>query len=82
MKTKYNNIFWYQGLKAFDEERLKSTDSQLKISHLENDVTKSLLNVFQPADKKYLQKFLQSSIDINGYGEKQVDHFNNEIRRL
>ncbi len=59
MNAKYSNIFWHQGIKIFEENLLKTEKGRLKISHLENDVTKSLLNIFQHCDKKTLQSFFK-----------------------
>jgi len=47
MDPKYSNIFYHQGVKIFEEKVLKSKQGQTKIAHLENDVTKALLNLFQ-----------------------------------
>lgn len=58
MKEIHKNIFWHQGIKIFEEEFLKKKEGQIKITHFENDVTKSLLNIFQLTDHKVLQKFL------------------------
>jgi len=59
MASKYLNIFWHQGVKIFEEELLKTEKGRARISHLENDVTKSLLNVFQHSSKKVLSTFLR-----------------------
>ncbi|GEM_PF-1312654 len=59
MKQKYSNLFWHQGVKVFEERLLKTAGGKIRIDHLENDVTKSLLNVFQHGDKKILGRFLK-----------------------
>ncbi len=41
MNPKYSNIFWHQGVKIFEETVLKSKQDQIKVAHLENDVTKA-----------------------------------------
>jgi len=68
MKVKYENIFWHQGIKIFEEVFLKKEKGHVRISHLENDVTKSLLNIFQLTDNIVLQKFL-SLINIKDAAE-------------
>jgi hypothetical protein len=60
MDSKYSNIFWHQGVKIFEEELLKTEKGRIRVSRLENDVTKALLNVFQHGSKKLLGTFLQS----------------------
>ena len=59
MKDKYSNIFWHQGVRLFEEEFLKTKGGLIRIQHLENDVTKALLNVFENCDKKVLNDFLK-----------------------
>jgi len=59
MASKYSNIFWHQGVKIFEEEFLKTEKGETRISHLENDVTKALLNVFQHSGKRLLGIFLR-----------------------
>lgn len=63
MDPKYSNIFWHQGVKVFEETVLKSRQSQIKVAHLENDVTKALINIFQHCSPKVLKVFLQM-IDV------------------
>ena len=58
MDPKYSNIFWHQGVKVFTEEELKSINRCLRIEHLENDVTKSLINVLQYCSAPVLKAFL------------------------
>jgi len=64
MDSKYSNIFWHQGVKVFSDQLLKTETGKVKISHLENDVTKSLLNLFQHCSGKILKTFLKL-LDIN-----------------
>jgi len=59
MNPKYSNIFWHQGIKVFEETVLKSKQGQIKVAHLENDVTKALINLFQHCSPKVLRDFLQ-----------------------
>jgi len=59
MDTKYTNIFWHQGVKLFEQEYLKSKTGQIRIAHLENDVTKALLNVLQYCNPKVLNSVLR-----------------------
>lgn len=59
MDSKYSNIFWHQGVKIFEKDLLKTEKGRIRVSHLENDVTKSLLNVFQHGSKKLLGTFLK-----------------------
>jgi len=63
MDPKYSNIFWHQGVKVFEETVLKSNKGQIKVDHLENDVTKALINLFQHCSPKVLKAFLQM-IDV------------------
>ena len=55
MDPKYSNIFWHQGVKVFKETVLKSKQGQIKVAHLENDVTKALINLFQHCSPKVLK---------------------------
>ncbi len=55
MDPKYSNIFWHQGVKVFKETVLKSKKGQVKVAHLENDVTKALINLFQHCSPKVLK---------------------------
>lgn len=59
MDPKYRNIFWHQGVKVFEESLLKTKPGRVKIDHLENDVTKALLNIFEHCDRKVLGAFLR-----------------------
>lgn len=60
MDSKYKNIFWHQGVKIFEEDLLSTEKGRLRIDHLENDVTKALLNLFQHCkSNKVLKAFLQ-----------------------
>ena len=59
MNPKYSNIFWHQGVKIFEEEILKSKKGRVKVAHLENDVTKAFINLFQHCSPKALSNFLQ-----------------------
>jgi hypothetical protein len=47
---KYQNIFWHQGVKFFDDTDIKDKKTLLEIDHFENDVTKCFLNVLQHCD--------------------------------
>ena len=47
MDPKYSNIFWHQGVKVFEDGILNSQKGQIKVAHLENDVTKAMLNLFE-----------------------------------
>ncbi len=59
MDPKYSNIFWHQGVKIFEEKILRDKQGQIKVAHLENDVTKALLNLFEHCGPKVLGSFLQ-----------------------
>jgi len=59
MNPKYSNIFWHQGVKVFEESLLKTESGRVKIEHLENDVTKALLNLFEHCNHKVLGAFLK-----------------------
>jgi hypothetical protein len=58
MNPKYSNIFWHEGVKVFDEKLLGTEKGRIKIQHLENDVTKALVNLFQHCGPKVLRSFL------------------------
>ena len=58
MNPKYSNIFWHQGVKLFEEGFLKTDTGRVRIEHLENDVTKALLNVFEHCSPIVLKSFL------------------------
>jgi hypothetical protein len=58
-KSKYSNIFWHQGVRIFEEEILKGVEGNIRIAHLENDVTKALFNLFEHCSKKVLKSFLK-----------------------
>ena len=59
MDPKYSNIFWHQGVKLFDDTILKNQKGRIKVAHLENDVTKALINLFQHCSSKVLQALLK-----------------------
>ena len=59
MDPKYSNIFWHQGVKLFDDTVLKNQKGRIKVAHLENDVTKALINLFQHCRPKVLQALLK-----------------------
>ncbi|MFW9940477.1 MAG: hypothetical protein ACFFFT_05510 [Candidatus Thorarchaeota archaeon] len=59
MDPKHSNIFWHQGVKIFKEEYYETEAGKVKIAHLENDVTKSLLNLFRHCSPKVLKEFLK-----------------------
>lgn len=59
MDSRYSNIFWHQGVKIFEDGLLGTKKGRARISHLENDVTKALLNIFQHCNKKLLGLFLR-----------------------
>ncbi len=58
MDPKYSNIFWHQGVKFFWDTVLKNKKGQIKVAHLENDVTKALINLFQYCSPKVLKALL------------------------
>ncbi len=58
MDPKYTNIFWHQGIKIFEQDYLKSKTGRMRVAHLENDVTKSLLNVLQYTSPQVLKSLL------------------------
>ncbi len=58
MDPKYSNIFWHQGVKFFGDTVLKNKKGQIKVAHLENDVTKALINLFQYCSPKVLKALL------------------------
>ena len=57
MDPKYQNIFWHQGVKLFAEKVLEGKQRQIKVAHLENDVTKALLNLFQHCGPGVMKAF-------------------------
>ncbi len=60
MDPKYSNIFWHQGVKVFEEDVLKTEKGRIRVAHLENDVTKALINVLEHSkSKKVMSAFLQ-----------------------
>jgi hypothetical protein len=59
MQPKYSNIFWHEGVKIFEENLLKTEKGRIRIDHLENDVTKALLNLFEHCNRKVLGAFLR-----------------------
>ncbi len=56
---KYSNLFWHEGVRIFEERMLETAKGQLRIRHLENDVTKALLNVFEHGSDGILRAFLR-----------------------
>lgn len=58
LDRKYSNLFWHEGVKIFEERMAQSEAGRTRIAHLENDVTKSLLNVFEHCDDKVLGSVL------------------------
>jgi len=58
MDPKYSNIFWHQGIKFFGDTVLKNKKGRIKVAHLENDVTKALINLFQYCSPKVLKALL------------------------
>ncbi len=59
MQSKYSNIFWHEGVKIFGERMALSEAGRLRIDHLENDVTKALLNCFEHGTEAILGGFLR-----------------------
>ncbi len=59
MDKKYSNVFWHQGVKLFDETVLKNRKGRIKVAHLENDVTKALINLCEHCNPKVLRALLQ-----------------------
>ncbi|MBN1273438.1 MAG: hypothetical protein JXB26_14315 [Candidatus Aminicenantes bacterium] len=59
MNPKYSNIFWHQGVKVFEEKILMGKKGQIKVAHLENDVTKALIYLFQHCGHNVLGVFLR-----------------------
>jgi hypothetical protein len=59
MQTKYSNIFWHEGVKIFSDRMLDTAGGQQRIAHLENDVTKALLNLFEHGSSAFLKSFLR-----------------------
>lgn len=62
MEKNYENIFYHQGQKIYDSEKIG--DNIEKITHLENDVTKSFLCLLIHSDNTngLIQKLLERSI--------------------
>ena len=58
MDPKYSNIFWHQGVKVFEDGILKSQKGQIKVAHLENDITKAMLNLYEHCSPNVLKAFL------------------------
>lgn len=66
MKNKYKNIFWHQGVKLYDPQEIETSKRILsKVEHLENDVTKSLLNVLEQTSKSVISEFVKVIARIN-----------------
>ena len=59
MLQKYSNIFWHEGVKIFKVNILDTENGRIRVDHLENDVTKALLNVFEHCGDKVLSAFLR-----------------------
>lgn len=59
MQSKYSNIFWHEGVKIFGERMAASEAGRVRIDHLENDVTKALLNIFEHGSRAILGAFLR-----------------------
>jgi len=59
MHTKHSNIFWHEGVKIFGERLLDAEQGRMRVRHLENDVTKALLNVFEHGSPVILKTFLR-----------------------
>jgi hypothetical protein len=76
MDKRYSNLFWHQGVKLFEEEFLKKKEGQIKIAHLENDVTKALFNLFQYCNKKLLKSFLKM---LNIHDEPSLFNFEFQV---
>jgi hypothetical protein len=58
MKPRYSNIFCHQGVKIFEEKVLNTEKGRIRVDHLENDVTKALLNLFEHCSGGVLKSFL------------------------
>jgi hypothetical protein len=58
MDPKYSNIFWHQGVKVFAEDFVANPASRSRIEHLENDVTKAFINLFEHCHRTVLKEFL------------------------
>jgi len=58
MKPRYSNIFWHQGVKIFEEKVLNTEKGRIRVDHLENDITKALLNLFEHCSGGVLKSFL------------------------
>ncbi len=59
MHTKYSNLFWHEGGKIFGERMLDTGQGRMRVRHLENDVTKALLNVFEHGSPVILKSVLR-----------------------
>ena len=58
MQPQYSNIFWHQGVKIFEEKILDTEKGRIRVAHLENDITKALLNLFEHCSGSVLKSFL------------------------
>ncbi len=58
LDRRYSNLFWHEGVKIFEDRMAQSEAGRTRIAHLENDVTKSLLNVFEHCSGTVLASFL------------------------
>jgi len=64
--NKYKNIFWHQASKIYDFKEIQKKKGVLnKVNQLENDVTKSLLNIFEYANNNVINKFIKELCKIN-----------------
>ena len=59
MEPKYSNIFWHEGVRVLSEKELQTPKGSVRIKHLENDVTKALINVFEHTSGAALKAFLK-----------------------
>jgi hypothetical protein len=68
---KYKNIFWHQGINIYDTEEIEKNKKILNaVRHLENDVTKSFLNVIGNTDRKVIDALIEKIININNVSIK------------
>jgi hypothetical protein len=54
MQSRYSNIFWHEGVKIFGGRMAQSETGRMRIDHLENDVAKALLNLFEHGSRAIL----------------------------
>jgi hypothetical protein len=57
---KYQNIFWHQGIKIYEDNEIKDKKNLQAIDHLENDVTKSFLNILQYTDPIVIKTIIEN----------------------